>query len=443
MAMLAFPENHAIQHHGCWAISYLLHDPPMIQPVFAHRGVIALLRALARFRSDPELQDAALRSLAHVTKRVGLEVMERHDPSGAICVVCVQAILAHPKEENVLHSGTKLLDVLAPHAGAVLRALRGLNAVVPTVTWHENTDTAFCWPADFEAPTSTKHAGPRGKYATNADRLAMEDDIFGWDPTSYCSSLLDEYGYSLETDGRGTAEQIAALVQGLWEADARNDVRVIMTVLGTLAWHAQEFASAINDHPEFREVAARCLQLEDVAMRRTALRAIGNIARWVDLSGDEGVTEVKELVLKCAAHHDPVLRREALLALAEMQVDAPEAKAAARTCLLDDDIATRQAAAQYLRQVLPKLLGEELLEKEWVAEVSAHLAFGGFPIHAGTASTHTTAGAEGAMSLWRLPGLLLLAEMAATDLNVVQEFHRCFVHRALRAILREPATPHV
>ena len=37
------------------------------------------------------------------------------------------------------------------------------------------------------------------------------------------------------------------------------------------------------------EVAARCLQLEDVAMRRTALRAIGNIARWVDLSGDEGV----------------------------------------------------------------------------------------------------------------------------------------------------------
>ena len=41
------------------------------------------------------------------------------------------------------------------------------------------------------------------------------------------------YGYSLETDGRGTAEQIAALVQGLWEADARNDVRVIMTVLPT------------------------------------------------------------------------------------------------------------------------------------------------------------------------------------------------------------------
>ena len=30
-----------------------------------------------------------------------------------------------------------------------------------------------------------------------------------------------------------------------------------------------------------------------------------------------------QLVLKCAAHHDPVLRREALLALAEMQVDAP------------------------------------------------------------------------------------------------------------------------
>ena len=67
-----------------------MHDPPMIQPLFEHRGVIALLRALARFRSDIELQDAALRSLAHITKRVGLEVMERHDPSGAICVVRVQ-----------------------------------------------------------------------------------------------------------------------------------------------------------------------------------------------------------------------------------------------------------------------------------------------------------------------------------------------------------------
>lgn len=93
-----------------------------------------------------------------------------------------------------------------------------------------------------------------------------------------------------------------------------------------------------------------------------------------------------------------------------------------------------------MRIVLPSLPGEELVQSEWIEELSAHLGLEDEP-RVEVGDTASTVGEEA--DLWQLPGLLLLKDLCQ-DLDIAQKFGGCFVHRALkRLLLAQPERAHL
>merc|ERR1719487_1292785 len=278
-AMLRHPGNTTIQRSGSWSLIHVIHDPPCIQDVFTHRGVVAMLRTLSRHRADASTQDACLRALDQIAKRTGVMVLERHEPTGILPLAVAHAMVSHTRDPAVVHSGSMLLESIAPRTAASIRQLGGIDALMPPLTWHLHKEVTYYIEPDGEHQ-------PHFNFATWAARLATTDDVMCWDPGYYAQSLLDTKGYKILTDGRCTKEQVTELTRILLDICAERDeytyseVRALLAIIGTMTWHAAEYAQAFLDEPDFVSTTRALLEVEDATTRRCACRALGCIARW-------------------------------------------------------------------------------------------------------------------------------------------------------------------
>jgi len=103
-----------------------------------NRGIRTIVNAMARHRSDKELQKTAVRALFALSKD---ELALKASRSGGGVGAIFAAMAAHPDATQVLQEGTRALEKHCPRAVASIARLCGdLIAVLPPVVWSSGPD---------------------------------------------------------------------------------------------------------------------------------------------------------------------------------------------------------------------------------------------------------------------------------------------------------------
>ncbi|CAE7545168.1 unnamed protein product [Symbiodinium microadriaticum] len=126
-----------------------------------NRGIRTIVNAMARHRSDKELQKTAVRALFALSKdEVALKASRAGGGVGAIFA----AMAGHPDATQVLQEGTRALEKHCPRAVASIARLCGdLIAVLPPVVWSSGPDLGGKLQVHMDVEDLKSHGwAPRG-----------------------------------------------------------------------------------------------------------------------------------------------------------------------------------------------------------------------------------------------------------------------------------------
>ncbi|CAE7738266.1 unnamed protein product [Symbiodinium pilosum] len=147
-----------------------------------HRGVRTIVDAMARHRSNKELQKTAVRALFALSKD---ELALKASRSGGGVGAIFAAMAAHPDATQVLQEGTRALEKHCPRAVASIARLCGdLIAVLPPVVWSSGPDLGGMLQVHLDVEHLKSNGwAPRGienfvaEFSPPAERSNDEEDL--------------------------------------------------------------------------------------------------------------------------------------------------------------------------------------------------------------------------------------------------------------------------